>query len=265
MMGCWNETCGVSRLPIGYGTRVVVIFLFPNAFRDDHNGGVYSTSKYKPLHPPFRGHYDDYGRIENIDAAPDITEPLRLWLQEHARSMGVGENTHHDRPVNAEMFETETVDEWVQACTQRMGRGRLIVDKLYPHNSKLASMMVREDVYEWLTRGPAPRDLETGIPERVEFNLEDRVLPDPHWVFGSGSGFFVRGSALDKSNKLRRHPETVKLLKAAVRISLLRQTWQPPDGSSQDYDWGMHARFHHFLQSVAYREMDAEENEEERR
>lgn len=55
-MGCWNSTCLLSGLSIKEGDRVI---LFPFT---DHGNSLCMI--------PFRGTYDDYGCIENIDADP---------------------------------------------------------------------------------------------------------------------------------------------------------------------------------------------------
>lgn len=64
-MGCWNETCALSNLPIIVGDRVKFLVLL--------NIGVagktyYYNDNYIPLCLPMSGEYDDYGAIENIEA-----------------------------------------------------------------------------------------------------------------------------------------------------------------------------------------------------
>lgn len=62
-MGCWNETCLFSRLPITCGQKIVCVFIIPAKY-GQHT--VYADDQYVPLSLPFRGRYDDYGRIEDI-------------------------------------------------------------------------------------------------------------------------------------------------------------------------------------------------------
>ena len=50
-MGCWNETDGVTYLPIYCGDRVKLIF----------------TIGHSPWMLPITGDYDDYGTLENIE------------------------------------------------------------------------------------------------------------------------------------------------------------------------------------------------------
>ena len=56
-MGCWNETCLVSHLPIYYGDRIVAI---PIVEGTCGGTGVYSTDYWGIFLPPVRGEYDDY-------------------------------------------------------------------------------------------------------------------------------------------------------------------------------------------------------------
>ena len=50
-MGCWNETCNLSHLPIMCGERVRVLLI---------------VGQNNPLFYPFEGTYNDYGTVENI-------------------------------------------------------------------------------------------------------------------------------------------------------------------------------------------------------
>ena len=65
-MGCWNQTCSLTNLPITYGDSIVLIPLVEN--NDFFIPGLtYDTnSNYEIFGMPFFGHYNDYGGIENI-------------------------------------------------------------------------------------------------------------------------------------------------------------------------------------------------------
>ena len=77
-MGCWNETCYVSKLPIYSGEEVVLILLRKNDVNHEelpHTSYVYE--KYVPFGLPIYGKYDDYGNIEEITNAGDVIEYLK--------------------------------------------------------------------------------------------------------------------------------------------------------------------------------------------
>lgn len=62
-MGCWNETCDLSKLPIRYGDKVKFLILL-----NVGAGGksYYYNDTYIPLALPLSGEYNDYGSVENI-------------------------------------------------------------------------------------------------------------------------------------------------------------------------------------------------------
>lgn len=58
-MGCWNQTCAITNLPILHGDAVVGLILVESS----HN--ALSLSKYHTIMPfYFEGEYDDYGGVE---------------------------------------------------------------------------------------------------------------------------------------------------------------------------------------------------------
>lgn len=62
-MGCWNETCSLSNLPILLGEKVkFVILLNMGAVGKSY----YYNDSYIPLCLPISGEYNEYGSIENI-------------------------------------------------------------------------------------------------------------------------------------------------------------------------------------------------------
>lgn len=90
-MGCWNETCGISQMPIEGGDPVRM-FLIVEAEHWDEGGALYySTDLWKPFGLPLKGTYDEYGGLENIeeDALSDLLlESLKEILVELPNRMG---------------------------------------------------------------------------------------------------------------------------------------------------------------------------------
>ena len=84
-MGCWNETCMVSHLPIHYGDRVVAIPIIESTY---DSVGVYSTDRWGMFLPPVRGEYDDYGNIENADD-PVFEELAKAFLPERSELLNL--------------------------------------------------------------------------------------------------------------------------------------------------------------------------------
>ena len=71
-MGCWNETCMVSNLPISNGDRIVAIPIIESG--NEKAKGIYATDYWAPFLPFVRGRYDDYGSIES--AADEAFEKI---------------------------------------------------------------------------------------------------------------------------------------------------------------------------------------------
>lgn len=67
-MGCWNETCGITQMPIYSGDPVVLVLLTKvDRHTENHGGFCYSNDVWTPKYLPVFGEYDDYGSLENIE------------------------------------------------------------------------------------------------------------------------------------------------------------------------------------------------------
>lgn len=68
-MGCWNETCALSNLPIVVGERIKFLILLMTGTA---GRSYYYNDTYIPLCLPMSGTYDDYGSAKDIKV-DDIT------------------------------------------------------------------------------------------------------------------------------------------------------------------------------------------------
>lgn len=105
-MGYWNETCGLTNLPIRYGEPVVVIVLQEPLHKPNKLAScLYPDDHWAPNGFPLFGTYDEYGNLDHVKTHPWNQE----WLQiadtpdENPHNM---QNTHFDTPV---MFIHEPV------------------------------------------------------------------------------------------------------------------------------------------------------------
>src|SRR5271170_5879286 len=80
-MGCWNETCGISQMPIEGGDKVRMFLIVENEWAGEAVAHSYSTDLWKTLGLPLRGTYDEYGRIENIEE-DDLSDLLLSSLKD---------------------------------------------------------------------------------------------------------------------------------------------------------------------------------------
>ena len=74
-MGCWNETCGLTNLPIFYGEKTCAVII--EELRPD-NKSCLSAENWCPIGPAIWGNYSGYGYIEDI---PDEEEVKNFYRQ----------------------------------------------------------------------------------------------------------------------------------------------------------------------------------------
>lgn len=66
-MGCWNQTCSITNLPITVWDDIVLIPLIENRGAPQPGLTYYAQDNYDILGLPLYGKYNDYGGIENIE------------------------------------------------------------------------------------------------------------------------------------------------------------------------------------------------------
>lgn len=137
-MGSWNNTCGLTNLPIISGEEV---YVFPIRERDlsKYRSHCYSTALYQPVLVPFAAKYNDYGAGEDCTgiALNLIVEELRRELVE----LEVGENKYHDIAVKRDDFDDEKFFEAVHET-------RLFVRGWGTSDRPVFFTMIRKDVVD---------------------------------------------------------------------------------------------------------------------
>lgn len=100
-MGCWNKTCGLTRLHIRMGEPVYVFALE----RADTHERCYATAFWKPCLTPWEAEYNDHGAGENDKGVgyKFVVDGIKKGLVE----LEEGENRYHDIPVKKEGFDLE--------------------------------------------------------------------------------------------------------------------------------------------------------------
>ena len=74
-MGCWNETCGLTNLPIFSGEKTCAVII--EEMRP-YNKSCLSAENWCPIGPAIWGNYSGYGYIEDI---PDEEEVKNFYRQ----------------------------------------------------------------------------------------------------------------------------------------------------------------------------------------
>ena len=82
-MGCWNNTCGLTNLPIIVGDEVYVFPLKENDL-SEYRSHCETSALFTPSSMPFIAKYDDYGGGEDACgiALDDIIDGIKLDLIE---------------------------------------------------------------------------------------------------------------------------------------------------------------------------------------
>ncbi len=113
-MGSWNETCGLTRLPIHSGDPVVLIMLSQVTDSGGADGACYSSHYWKPYALPLRAVYNDYGGIEDVG-----TEWNQRWILGQTKdsmiNLSEGENPYHEPAVSSDALDSlELLMEWIR-------------------------------------------------------------------------------------------------------------------------------------------------------
>lgn len=92
-MGCWNETCGITQMPICAGdpVRMFLIVEVEGEWAREDVCHSYTTDLWRPFGLPLKGTYDEYGRIENIEEdalSTLLLESLKEIIVEVPNRMG---------------------------------------------------------------------------------------------------------------------------------------------------------------------------------
>lgn len=104
-MGSWNNTCGLTNLPIIAGDAV---YVFPILERDisDYRSHCETTAFYEPMLTPFTAEYNDYGGGENCEGL--ILEPFINELKSLLVELSLTEASASENPVDKDNFDIDT-------------------------------------------------------------------------------------------------------------------------------------------------------------
>lgn len=76
-MGCWNESCMLTHLPIFSGEDVYAFLLLEHPFETNY---CYASGAYVPI-AVVRGKYNDYGGLETIEQKDRIQPIIQFFLR----------------------------------------------------------------------------------------------------------------------------------------------------------------------------------------
>ena len=161
-MGCWNETCGFSNLPIKSGEKVMGFILLMHNIDTSY---AYPNALGTPFALPITGRYNDHGSIENIKENFN-TEYIISKIKEYfTNNKYVIDCDDYYIPKDWDKATIEDVYTLVErGFTVREGKMK----------STFASYMVLKNVYDKMTDLSGREDLHIYTQKMTELNdLED--------------------------------------------------------------------------------------------
>jgi hypothetical protein len=138
-MGCWNDTCFVTNLPVFAGDPVEVLFLRADPVSDSF---CYPNDSWTPYSFTFHGKYDDYGGVEDCEgvALPYLVEAIQENLVE------MDANTREYSPGNISVLNEAVEKEGltIGKILDYESEGRLKVYKWEDAKSKLGKRLAQD-------------------------------------------------------------------------------------------------------------------------
>lgn len=139
-MGCWNETCGVTQLPIKYGDKIRAFILMDNTYKGKVKGGgnYYPNDEWVPFGIAIQGTYDDYGGVEDI--VENETTQLMLDTIKDGWSIDGEDKSRYSIP--------DTKDLKLSDVLNGVERGAARYNTISQKDKTLGIMYVLEEVYQ---------------------------------------------------------------------------------------------------------------------
>ena len=154
-MGCWNETCAVSKMTINTGEKVRFLLIAQNPFSYEEvtghpdtptwvkgGTGCYLTDFWQPVSLPILATYNDYGTIDGWDASEQPYIDLLLHVvNKSSIRLDLGENEYHDTAVGADL----TFEQFLEVVCE----GRLYL-KAHGQPVATSAIFIKESVWQSL-------------------------------------------------------------------------------------------------------------------
>jgi hypothetical protein len=139
-LGSWNESCGITQLPINSGDKIRAFILVDNTYKGKVRGGgnYYPYDEWMPLGISVPGTYDDYGGMENI--VENETTHLMLDLLKEGWSIDGEDKSRYNIPDTSKLKLADVLN--------GVERDAAKYSTLCRKNRTLGIMYVLEEVYQ---------------------------------------------------------------------------------------------------------------------
>ena len=102
-MGCWNGTCGLSRVGILSGQKVKLVIIKNNVTYPEAAGFCYSSGYANPMSFIIEGQYNDYGSLENIQETTSVLLFKKHFNNELEKgNIKVSADNYYDNEMNTQ-------------------------------------------------------------------------------------------------------------------------------------------------------------------
>lgn len=145
-MGCFNDGCFVSGIPITHYDEAKIFFLkeiSQDSYDLSKGSIVYPWEAYNFLNFPIVGTYDDYGGYD-IDESQLEFQQLLSFLKKNIKHIEKGANEYHDIEVDPEKLDVKLINE-------AMHEGRLIIESkshLFKGENRIKRCAVHVDIFD---------------------------------------------------------------------------------------------------------------------
>lgn len=259
-MGCWDETCGLSGLPIEYDDKTLLFPLSSSPlYESGQSGFSYPTGLWQPMTLPFYGTYNSYGALEN---------PTCI-------NLGLAQKVFWDYGI-----------EWSESTFDELERGKLSGRLGWSGENRLiGQMLVRQDVWEvFLNLRPEHRtDCRNGSDRWIEYELSHddtsdmrghmameahfeglyplgaslffalfhSSLPDLRW-FSRGIREAIRNKEVPQDTLQTIAHEYADVVHVNNVMHHARRAWGPQTGKGSQYvEWEMHQEIANKMSAIA--------------
>lgn len=268
-MGCWNETCGISQLPILGGDKVrLVVLVGGNSEFISGSGTSYINEIWSPISIPISGEYNEYGSLTEESIVEDEASAMlfdsikRYWTQSTHEEWLSYEGHENGCHPDLNLFE----------AIKYIERGKVTYKGYKANKEQLGLFLILEDVYNaCISYNPVVADFSkeyyyrhyhetiTNDIHRFYDSLEEvknsysdpkdvivnmMIIESKYITFRDNAMYSFKDKFIDfiKNNVTKEDPKFKKLVSMIIdycslvnSMSSARKMWQPQTGKgSQD-------------------------------
>jgi len=235
-MGCWNGTCGLSKLPILYGEKIILIPIVKTGCEIIGGGFCEQDDIYKPLTVPLIGEYNEYGSIKNVENGQIVYDFFISNYKDEIKKIIEAENEKFPQIIEDIIYFIERgyfknisfmmFHETVYYQVIEEHANRKPYDKDYTvkqHMKKVAIKYIEK----------AKKAIEENDVYKQIFGFDENSF---YRFFQSKMRYFLHALIEQKDEKLLN--KMIDLYSFSCAMSLARHAWMPQCGAgsqSQEY------------------------------